>query len=149
MRRLVHPGSGMSVPVPEGWETTTVPESDSAVAVEPGEGTDGFRASLVLTVVDNGGLSFRDWQVATDEMLPRVLDDYLLLDLERRTVAGRPGGRRLASHLAAGGVTVTMEQWFALVGPGDSLGCTLTATVETRRYDELADLLGELAGGLG
>lgn len=105
----------------------------------------GFATNLVLSMADNAGLSFRDWQVATDQMLPRILSDYLLLDLERCQVAGRLGGRRLAHHVAPNGVAVTMEQWFTAV---DGVGWTLTATVDSSRYDEQAALFARAAAGL-
>lgn len=137
----------MTVPlvVPDGWEPLPdPPEGIDWVAREPGDpsASDQFRANLVLTVLPTGGLGFRDWQAGTDELLPRVLDDYLLVDLERIEVDGVPGGRRLAHHAGPGGEALTMEQWFALV---DGTGHTLTATVETWRYDGLADVFVRVA----
>jgi hypothetical protein len=137
---------GVSLPVPDGWERVRdVEEGVALTAVEPPRQVDGvdlFRANLVLTCVPTGGLSFRDWQRGTDELMPRVLHDYLLLDLERRDVGGHDGGRRLAHHVTADGVPVTMEQWFAQVG---DLGISLTATIDTARYDAYADLLADVA----
>jgi hypothetical protein len=130
---------------PGTWETVTPPGPDITwVAREPVDPSDPsrFRANLVLTAVTTAGMSFRDWQAGTDELLPRVLDDYLLVDLERLEVGGRPGGRRLAHHAGPGGEALTMEQWFVLV---DDVGHTLTATVDTWRYDELADVCAEVA----
>jgi hypothetical protein len=116
------------------------------VAREPADpaAPDRFRANLVLTVLSTGGLDFRDWQAGTEELLPRVLDDYLLVDLERIEVQGASGGRRLAHHTGPSGEALTMEQWFTLL---DGIGHTLTATVETWRYDELADLCAEVVRG--
>src|SRR5206468_177335 len=68
----------------------------------------------------------------------RVPTDYLLLDLERLPVAGLPGGRRLARHVSPEGVDLTMEQWFVLV---DGAGITVTATVDSWRYDAVTDEL--------
>lgn len=93
---------------------------------------------MVLTAADNRGLTFRDWQVATDELLPRMLDDSALIDLERCDLAGHVGGRRLAHHVTPDGTAVTMEQWFTLV---DGVGWSFTATVDSLRYVALADLL--------
>ncbi|MGH8868435.1 MAG: hypothetical protein ACRDYU_10610 [Actinomycetes bacterium] len=147
--RVEHLAGGASLPVPDGWEVLRNPEDGVAmVAVEPprtADGVDLFRANLVLTDVPTGGLGFRDWQKGTDELLPRVLHDYLLLDLERRRVGGHEGGRRLAHHVSADGVSLTMEQWFACVA---GVGFTLTATVDTWRYDEVADFLSAVADGL-
>lgn len=126
---------------PEGWEVSATPPPGTAwAALEPAdpERPEGFRANLVLTVDETRGLSFRDWQVGTEELLPRLLHDYLLVDLEHVAVDGAPGGRRLAHHAAASGEALTMEQWFTL---SEGTGITLTATVETWRYDELADQL--------
>lgn len=141
--------------LPEDWQVLPGVTDRQAVAVEPpgSEGSDasGFRANLVLTVVDNGGMSFRDWQASTDELLPRQLNAYQLLDLERRDVSGHPGGRRLAQHVVPGSppdvveTPVTMEQWFAQVG---TTGYTLTATVDSWRYDLLADMFAGLADRL-
>lgn len=124
--------------VPVGWERLDEPLPTTLwVAVEPADGEPGrFRGNLVLTCDDVTGISFRDWQVATDDLLPRSLTDYLLIDLERIEIDGHPGGRRLAHHVDAGGRALTMEQWF--VRDGDR-GWTLTATIDTWRYDELAD----------
>lgn len=108
-------------------------------------GQPGFRANVVLTIADNGALGFRDWQAGTDELLPRQLTDYQLIDLERCLVAGHPGGRRLAQHVVAGPTPVTMEQWFTQVG---STGYTLTATVDSWRYDLVAEDLADFAHSL-
>ena len=141
--QVEHPGSGARMSVPEEWEVLTSEDSDTVVALEPSApGDEVFRANLVLSVVDNGGLGFRDWQTATDEVLPAMLQDYLLLDLEKRPVAGLAGGRRLAHHVSPEGVALTMEQWFTVV---DGVGFTLTATVDSWRYDQWADELAALA----
>jgi hypothetical protein len=131
--------------LPGGWEVldddsgqTTLVAREPADAARPA----AFRANIVLTAVPLGGLGFPDWQAGTDEVLQRVLVDYLVVDLEKLTFAGRPAGRRLAHHASPAGEALTMEQWFIA---GDDLGHTLTATVETWRYDELADLCAQAA----
>ncbi len=140
--QVLHRATGVSVSVPLGWEVRQDLHPDVALlAVEPPREAGGFRANIVLTVGDTGGLSFRDWQSGTDEILPRTLADYLLVDLEKLPAGDRPGGRRLAHHATPDGVAVTMEQWFTQAG---NLGYTLTATVDTWRYDVLADDLAEL-----
>ena len=129
--------------VPQGWDKVARPPAGAVwAAVEPVDlaRPDRFRANLVLTCDDLGGLTFRDWQVGSDEVLPTMLEDYLLVDLEHLDVDGLPGGRRLAHHVDQTARALTMEQWFVADG---GRGWTLTATVETWSYDELA---GELAG---
>lgn len=139
-------GRSARVPLPPGWREQADVAPGTAVGVESAKtAAGGFASNLVLTGADNRDVSFRDWQVATDQMLPRMLTDYLLLDLERCEVAGHPGGRRLAHHLTPDGVAVTMEQWFA---DADGVGWTLTATVDSFRYDEQADLLARVAADL-
>ncbi|MDT0184490.1 hypothetical protein Q9S36_30305 [Microbacterium sp. ARD31] len=131
--------------IPRGWDKVARPRPGTVwTAVEPVDldRPDGFRSNLVLTCDDLGGLTFRDWQVGSDEVLPTMLDDYLLVDLERLVVDGRPGGRRLAHHVDQTGRALTMEQWFVA---DDQLGWTLTATVETWAYDGVADELAEVA----
>lgn len=139
--------AGAALTPPPGWEVLSEPPPGTAwVAVEPAYPTEPerFRANLVLTVHPTGGLSFRDWQVGSDELLPRTLEDYLLVDLEKLEVGGLPGGRRLAHHAGPRGQALTMEQWFVLL---DDTGHTLTATTETWRYDELADICAAVAAG--
>lgn len=131
--------------VPDGWDKLARPPAGTLwAAAEPADlaSPERFRANLVLTCDDTAGLTFRDWQVGTEEVLPRMLDDFLLVDLERVEVDGLPGGRRLAHHVDARGRALTMEQWFTLSG---ERGWTLTATCETWTYDELADVLAALA----
>lgn len=113
-------------------------------AVEPLDLDDPqrFRANAVLTCDDTTGMSFRDWQVATDEVMPRALVDFLLIDLEKLEIDARPGGRRLAHHVDGNGRALTMEQWFTLDG---DRGWTLTATCETWSYDDLAEVFATLA----
>lgn len=136
-------GAGL-LDVPAGWEVHDRPAEGALLVVREPAGDDppAFRANLVVTAVPVGGLSFRDWQAGSDEILARALDDYLLVDLERLSVGGGPGGRRLAHHAGPRGEALTMEQWVTLV---DGVGHTLTATVATGRYDELADLFATAA----
>ena len=131
--------------VPRGWDKVAKPVPGTVWnAVEPADldRPDRFRANLVLTCDDLGGLTFRDWQVGSDEVLPTQLQDYLLVDLERLEIDGRPGGRRLGHHVDGAARALTMEQWFVA---DDDRGWTLTATVETWAYDALADELAEVA----
>jgi hypothetical protein len=133
--------------LPAGWEVLDEPpEGTLLVAREPAEPADPdrFRANVVVTAIGTGGLGVRDWQAGTEELLARVLDDYLVVDLERLVIDGAEGGRRLAHHAGPAGEALTMEQWFVLV---DGIGHTLTATVETWRYDELADACSQIAAG--
>lgn len=143
-QQVAHPRSGARMHVPEGWEVLRGDDSDTVIALEPEDSGSpvGFRANLVLSVVSNEATSFRDWQVATDEVLPGMLTDYLLLDLEKLSVAGLPGGRRLAHHISPDGVALTMEQWFTTA---EGVGYTLTATTDSWRYDEQADDFAQLA----
>jgi hypothetical protein len=130
---------------PPGWELADDrPTGVECVALEPADPDHPgrFRSNFVLTASTTGGLSFSDWQNGTDELLPRMLDDYLLVDLERLVVNAHPGGRRLAHHAGPGGQALTMEQWFTQI---DDVGYTLTATVETYRYDALAEVLAATA----
>ena len=131
--------------VPQGWDRMVrLPPGTVWTAVEPVDldRADRFRANVVLTCDDLGGLTFRDWQVASDEVLPTMLQDYLLVDLERLEIDGAPGGRRLAHHVDGTGRALTMEQWFVA---GAGFGWTVTATVETWSYDAVADGLAEVS----
>lgn len=135
----------MTVDLPPGWvRAPEPPDGTDLVAAEPGDpdAPGAFRANVVVTRTPLGGMSFRDWQAGTDELLPRTLEGYLLVDLERVAVGGAPGGRRLAHHTGPCGEALTLEQWFVAVG---DVGHTLTATCPTPRYDELADPVARVA----
>ncbi|WP_460835203.1 hypothetical protein [Nocardioides hungaricus] len=127
--------------LPTGWEVVADPAVGTVlVAAEPER--DGFRANLVVTTVPCGGLSFPAWQAGTDVVLGRALDRYLVIDLERLDVGGRPGGRRLAHYVGPRGEALTMEQWFTAA---DDVGHTLTATVPTARYLDLGAAVARAA----
>ena len=136
--------------VPSGWTRVDTGSEGQWQAVtayyaEPllGEKTEeGFRANLNVTVADNEGQTFGEWQRTTERVLPELLDDYLAIDAERVGIAGREGGRRLGHHRGPHGEALTMEQWFVAV---DGVGHTLTFTVPTRRYGALADLIEDCA----
>lgn len=121
---------GASFCYPASWHAITGREF-VCVAHEPLRADGGFRANLVLTVVDNAAATFRDWQAGTDRVLPILLEDYEVIDLERLPVAGHPGGRRFARHRGPCGRLLLMNQWFASV---DGQGVTLTATADTSSY---------------
>ncbi|MGB7448193.1 MAG: hypothetical protein WA892_03605 [Ornithinimicrobium sp.] len=141
-RWLVHGGSGTRCPRPSGW--TTVEIADAAAAREPAR-TGAFRASLVLTVLDNGGETFGRWQAGADRALPVALADYELVDLRRCTVAGRPGGQRVARHRARDGTMLMLHQWFCAL---DGAGTTLSATCDVRMYREMSEHAYAAAAGL-
>lgn len=121
---------GVSFRPPASWDIIGGGEF-VCVALEPQRTDGGFRANLVLTVVDNAALTFRDWQAGTDRLLPILLEDYEVIDLQRLTVAGHPGGRRSATHRDACGRPLLMNQWFASV---QSQGVTLTATADAASF---------------
>jgi len=128
-RWLVHEGSGARCPCPPGWSTSVV-SSAAVAALEPArDGT--FRANLVLTVLPNGGLSFAQWQAHSDRVLPLVLRDYELIDLQKCSVATVPGGRRLSRYRAVDGRMLMLHQWFCAPG---GIGVTLTSTCEVPSY---------------
>ncbi|MGB3829016.1 MAG: hypothetical protein WA962_09590 [Ornithinimicrobium sp.] len=120
-------------------------DAQTCVAVEPTRCDGGFRANLVLTVRGNASLSFGEWQAATDRLLPLLLHDYEVLDLERIDVAGYRGGRRAARHRAPCGRWVTMTQWFTSVR---GYGITLTGTVDAPSGALLTPIFGQAASTL-
>lgn len=140
--KVTHDGAAFEAP--DGWDVVR-PAPDATVVIEPDRDDGGFRANLVLTVGDNGDLSFRDWQNGTDVLLRRELVDFLLLDLEQLDVGGHRGGRRLAHHTGRDGAGLVMEQWFAWVG---TTGYTLTATVDALRYPLIATTFDEYAASI-
>lgn len=172
--KAAHPGTGIEFVCPADWQVA-VSGSDIVVAIEDartaavaragvqpcattrfrGSGelhaglqpcaTSRFRANLALTVLDNADLTFGQWQRASDEALPLLLNGYELLDVQKVRVAGRPGGRRLARHLSASGGVLVMQQWFTILG---HLGVTLTATCDMGSYRLLLPQMRAAAASL-
>lgn len=127
--------------LPSDWELADPPgPAIPLVAAEPVTGDGGIRANVVVTL-DAVTMGFEDWQLGNDQLLPGALHDYQLLDLERLTVSGHGGVRRLATHTVEGR-SATMEQWAGLVA---QQGWTLTFTVPTMRYAAMAPGLRALA----
>lgn len=136
---------GFTLPLPAGWDRAEDPRPGVAVVAAEPDSDLGFRANVVVTVDElPADMDLHSWQAATDTMLPRALEDYLLLDLEHTELGGRPVVRRLAHHLVSGSGAVTMEQW---ASTRDGWGYTLTASVATMAYDSLADGFAEIAAG--
>ena len=134
----------VTISVPAAWETVRDPYPGvELVVVEPEQGG-LFRANLVLAVADVT-MSFADWQKGTDVYLAKELRDYVLLDLEKLSVGGHPGGRRLATYATAANQSVTMEQWTTLV---DGRGVTLTASTGTLTYANHSSLMAEIVASL-
>lgn len=131
-------------PVPSSWDVLARPPADTDwVAVEPGIlGDGGFRSSLAHSTSTIGDVGLREWVRNTEELLKGLLPGYLLIDLQRLGIGGITGGRRLAHYRGPGGEALVTEQWFV---PVEGQGHTLTATVETHRYPELADVISECA----
>ncbi|WP_298746292.1 hypothetical protein [uncultured Serinicoccus sp.] len=143
--KVTHEGSGATFEAPDGWQVEDTGRPEVLVVLEPEPAEGGVRANLVLTAVDTGGRSLRDWQNGTEALLPRELSDYLVLDLHAVEVDGRPAGSRLAHHVDAEGRALVMEQRFTEV---DGLGVTLTATVDTLRYPLVAEELSSCCASL-
>ncbi|MGQ0630723.1 MAG: hypothetical protein ACT4P1_06740 [Sporichthyaceae bacterium] len=146
-RRFHDPFNRFSLPIPPGWEIHGEPRVTLPVLMTAPDdgGGEGPQANILVTVSElPAAMTFRDWQLGTDQLLGQTLDEYLLLDLEHVSLGGHPGVRRLGCH-NAGGRAVTMEQWAAAVG---TRGLAVTATVSTGVYDAFADDLSAIAAGL-
>ncbi len=123
------------VSLPEDWSLLESGRAGAPlIAAEPDRGSD-VRANVVVTRDDVSAMTFEQWQLGTDEALPRTLAEYQLLDLERLTVDGHPAVRRLAHHTLEGSVAATVDQWAVLVGTD---GYTVTFTLPTTRYAPMA-----------
>ena len=138
-----HPTAGFTLPLPTGWERVEDTEGVALIAVEP-DRYPWFRANLVVTIEQlPAGMDLGGWAEAGLGHLDRTLQGLLLLDLEQTEIGGRPTHRTLAHHTTEAGA-VTMEQWTLT---GATLGYTVTASVGTLEYDDLADLFATMAAG--
>ena len=137
-----HPTAGFSLPLPRGWERVEDAEGVALIAVEPAR-PPWFRANLVVTIERLGDMDLPRWTEAGLGLLEQSLERPLLLDLEEIEIGGRPARRALVHHATETGA-VTMEQWALTEG---SLGYTVTASVATLEYDDLADLFATMVAG--
>jgi hypothetical protein len=138
-----HPTAGFSLPLPQAWEQVEDAEGVALIAVEP-ERPPWFRANLVVTIERLGAdLDLSRWTEAGRGLLVQTLQRPLLLDLDQTEIGGRPARRALVHHTAETGA-VTMEQWTLTEA---TLGYTVTASVGTLEYDDLADLFATVAAG--
>lgn len=138
-----HPTAGFTMPLPTAWERVEDTRGVALISREL-ERFPWFRANLVVTIeqlpVD---MNLAGWVTAGLGQLERALQRWLLLDLEQTEIGGRPAHRTLGHHLTEMGA-VTMEQWTLVEA---ALGYTLTASVGTLEYVELADLFATMAAG--
>jgi hypothetical protein len=138
-----HPTAGFTMPLPTAWQWAENTEGVALIVTEP-ERFPWFRTNLVVTIEQLPvGMSLAGWVEAGLGQLERALQRWLLLDLEQTEIGGRPAHRTLGHHLTEMGA-VTMEQWTLAEA---ALGYTLTASVGTLEYVELADLFATVAAG--
>jgi hypothetical protein len=138
-----HPTAGFSLPLPQSWERVEDTEGVALIAVEP-ERPPWFRVNLVVTIEQLGAsMDLSSWTAAGHDLLQQVLQRPLLLDLEHTEIGGRPARRALVHHTTEAGA-VTVEQWTLIEA---TLGYTVTASVGTLEYDDLADLFATVAAG--
>jgi hypothetical protein len=138
-----HPTAGFRMSLPTAWERVEDTEGVALIAVEP-ERYPWFRVNLVVTIEQLPvGMDLTSWVEAGLGQLERTLQRWLLLDLEQTELSGRPAHRTLAHHTTDAGA-VTMEQWTLTEA---TLGYTVTASVGTLEYDDLADLFATVAAG--
>lgn len=145
LRAYRHESAGFQVSLPAHWESLTdVRDGVPLISVEPDQGL-GFRANLVVTTEPlPEGLTLQRWQERADEIMTRVMEQYLLLDRQYFLPGGRPTLHRLTHHADEHDNAVTTEQWATV---GGSTGYTLTASVHSLAFDGLADLFSEVAAG--
>jgi hypothetical protein len=138
-----HPGAGFTLPLPDAWARVEDAGGVALIAVEP-ERYPWFRANLVVTIERlPADMDLSRWVEAGLGQLQRTLKRWLLLDLEPTEIGGRPARRTLGQHTTETGA-VTMEQWTLTEA---TLGYTVTASVGTLEYDDLADLFATMAAG--
>jgi len=145
MQDFRHPAEGFVLPVPTEWQQVVDAQPGiPLVAIEPERGP-WFRANAVLTIEPlDPTLGLDAWQDRALQMLPQVLDEFLLVDLEDIELGGQPARRTLA-HYAAQAGAVTAELWATV---HESRGYTLTTSVGTLEYDDLVDTFTAMAHGL-
>jgi len=125
----------------EEWMVEELSEPAAVVCLEPNVGQP-FCASIVVTLEPiDPNATFDDWQATTETQFATTLQRYMLIDLERAAMWGRPAVRRLGTHLSPVGMSVTFEQWCVAVG---DCGITITCSAGTPVYPEYRHLWFEV-----
>ena len=138
-----HLTAGFTIPLPSTWERAENAEGVALVAVEP-ERLPWFRANVVVTIEQlPADMGLADWADTGLGQLDRILQGFLLLDVEGTEVGGPTGPPDFKHHTTDTGA-ITMEQDLTEA----TLGYTVTASVGTLEYDDLADLFTTVAAGL-
>jgi hypothetical protein len=141
-----HLGTGFTLRLPDRWERVENQGGVALIAAEP-DRDPWFRANAVVTIEQMPTpTDLAGWHENSMTLLRQMLDEFLLLDVEDLEIGGLPARRTLAHHRSDARQiihSVTFEQWALL--SGDRLGYTLTASVATLEYDELADGFTEMA----
>lgn len=146
LRLYRHRDAGFTLPAPADWTVLESPREQVAlIASAPDRDDEDFRPNVVVTVDELGAdQALEPWQREADELYPKMLEQFRLLDREFVELNGRRMLRRLAHHVGAGGVAVVMEQWSTV---RERRGYTLTATASASRLWEVAPLFAAVANG--
>lgn len=144
--------AGFSLRVPRDWEYVDQPATEVRfVAVEP-LADQGFRTNVVVTVDElPDGLGLGAWQDGVDELMPSMMDGWLLIDrlLEPVAVQGSASGSgtqsivRLGHHVVNQGTPVTLRQIAQIRG---SRGVTFSTSVWTPAYSARYALISAIEG---
>lgn len=126
-------GMGTRLTVPDHWEIFEHASHRALAVIEETRTAGDFQANLVLSVDDET----TDDVVDDERRLSNELRAYQVINLGPFDFAGIRGLHRLAQYVTPADVPVTMEQWCV-----DRY--SLTATVDTLRYDDYADLFEEV-----
>lgn len=140
MSRHEHQALGISIDLPEGWQSQLDVSSVALLAMEVGAARK-VRPSMVLTVERCEGCDVEQYTEASLDAQSRLLQSFHVIDRTPAIVDGRPASRTLGHHdLDARALTI--EQWRWL---GGDFGFALTASCWTLDYVAVADIFAEAA----
>jgi hypothetical protein len=146
LERHRHSAAGFAMPVPAGWERTEDAPQCALVAVEPRRHDGHLRASVVVTVEERGADEAPDaWADRSLATLRASLNRLRVVDDEVVAVGGRRARRVLSHYVHRRFGGVNLEQWLVAAGP---LGYVVSCSAPALEYDDLADLMHEVAEGL-
>jgi hypothetical protein len=133
----VRPEVYLYLPPPWRWPT---PPSTVALQAEHGGGE--YSARVVVTIAEPSGDRAGDGV----ETLTRALEGFRLVDQGiAAQLAGRPCDCLVGRYLSRGRLPVTLTRWSAVV---DSWLVRVSATIPSRRHDDLIDEVSQAVGDL-
>ncbi|HEU5387946.1 MAG TPA: hypothetical protein VFV73_18785 [Streptosporangiaceae bacterium] len=149
-----HPGTGLELPVPPGWQVLRGAGAPLVLAWPlgpgPGVGSEAsasprFRPNAVATVEQPpASMGLSAYTAASIANMQRMLTGLNVIAIDVIVIAGHDGRRVLCGH-RDGAFALATEYWWTIV---DGVATTLTASCQVEDYLDLSPVFENIAAGM-